>query len=258
MGTGKGSPGSGSIMTPVKQSPPFSKESPVSDESVIASDHSEFLRPTYFMDHEHPAVREFVARAVENETDPVKKAVKLYYAVRDGIRYDPYRFHMRPENFQASYTVSMGAAFCVPKSILLGAAARAAGIPAKLGFIDVRNHLCTERLRQLMGSDVFIWHGYATLHLGGRWVKATPAFNIEMCRRFGVLPLDFDGMSDAMMHPYNARNERHMEYLKDRGVYADFPYQNFVDDLHRHYPRFVHAAEVEFEDFESEKILAGD
>lgn len=254
MGAGKGL--SGSIMIPVKRLPPFSKEFPVSDGSVIASDHSEFLRPTCFMDHEHPAVRKFVAHAVGDETDPVKKAVKLYYAVRDGIRYDPYRFHMHPENFQASYTVSMGAAFCIPKSILLGAAARAAGIPAKLGFIDVRNHLCTERLRRVMGSDVFIWHGYTAMYLGGQWIKATPAFNIEMCRRFGVLPLDFDGASDAMMHPYNARNERHMEYLKDRGIHADFPHQNFVDDMRRYYPQLVGTRGIEPGDFENEKILA--
>ena len=228
----------------------------MSDVAVISTpDHSELLRPTYFMDHEHPGVREFVARMVGGATDPVAKAVRLYYAVRDGIRYDPYRFHMHRENFRASHTLSAGAAFCIPKSILLGAVARAAGIPAQLGFIDVRNHLSTERLRQLMGTDVFMWHGYTALYLEGQWVKATPAFNIEMCRRFDVLPLDFDGTHDAMMHPYNANNQRHMEYLTDRGIYADFPYPKFIEDLRHHYPQFIRMAGVELGDFENETVL---
>ena len=70
-------------------------------------------------------------------------------------------------------------------------------VPSKVGFADVRNHLCTPRLRALMGSDVFIYHGITELFLDGKWVKATPTFNIGLCERFGVIPLDFDGHADA-------------------------------------------------------------
>src|SRR5574341_322846 len=65
------------------------------------------------------------------------------------------------------------------------AVARVVGIPARVGYADVRNHLSTPKLRELVGGDLFVWHGYAELHLEGRWVKATPAFNLTLCERFG-------------------------------------------------------------------------
>jgi transglutaminase-like putative cysteine protease len=134
---------------------------------------------TQTVDSAHPAVRE--------------RAVSLYLAVRDGFRYDPYRIDLSPQGMRASTVLANGYGWCVPKAVLLTAACRAAGIPARLGFADVRNHLSTERMRQTMKTDLFIWHGYADIWLDGRWVKATPAFNMSLCERFGLLPLDFDG-----------------------------------------------------------------
>jgi transglutaminase-like putative cysteine protease len=108
---------------------------------------------------------------------------------------------------------------------------RAAGIPARLGYADVRNHLSTERLRQTMQTDVFIWHGYADLWLDGRWVKATPAFNIELCTKFGLLPLDFDGRSDSIYHPFDKAGNRHMEYVQQRGTFDDMPLGQITADF---------------------------
>jgi transglutaminase-like putative cysteine protease len=198
-----------------------------------------WLRPTEFLDHPSAPVRHFIEQAVGDVDDPVERAVRLYYAVRDGIRYDPYRFDMERRNFVASHTLGVGAAYCVPKAVLLAAAARGAGIPARLGFADVRNHLTTERLRRLVGGDLYRWHGYVALYLEGRWVKATPAFNIEMCRRFDVKPLEFDGRDDSLLHPYNARDERHMEYVTDRGLFDDLPYDELRRDMEQHHPRLV-------------------
>jgi hypothetical protein len=97
------------------------------------------------------------------------------------------------------------------------------GIPARVGYADVRNHLSTERMRQTMQTDLFVWHGYTDLWLDGAWVKATPAFNIELCDRFGLLPLDFDGRSDSIYHPFDKAGNRHMEYVRQRGVFDDMP-----------------------------------
>jgi transglutaminase-like putative cysteine protease len=121
-------------------------------------------------------------------SDPRERAVALYYAVRDGIRYDPYSVQAAPQAYRASSIVQAPAAFCVPKAILLAAAARDIGIPARLGFADVRNHLASEKLRARMGTDLFVFHGYTDLYLDGGWRKATPAFNRELCSRFGVPP----------------------------------------------------------------------
>ena len=164
--------------------------------------------------------------------------MRLYYAVRDGLLYDPYSIEFTPEAFKASTIIARGRGFCVAKACVLAAAARALRIPARLGFADVRNHLATERLRSLMGTDIFYYHGYTELYLEGKWVKATPAFNIELCRKFGTLPLEFDGRTDSIFHPFDAAGRRHMEYVTDRGNRADLPFEEIRDAMLRYYPQF--------------------
>jgi transglutaminase-like putative cysteine protease len=200
------------------------------------------LSATETLNFDHPTVAAF-ARREAGEGSPREKAVRLYYAVRDGIRYDPYSVRLAPEWLQASRTIETGSGWCVPKAILLAACCRAEGIPARLGFADVKNHLATERLLQLMSTDLFIWHGYVSLLLDDRWVKATPAFNIEMCRRFDVPPLEFDGTQDSLLHPYNARSQRYMEYVRDRGLFDDLPLDAMVAEMRAAYPRLMAAAD---------------
>ncbi len=186
-----------------------------------------YLSPTKFIDADDRDVVAFAREAVGEATSQRDKAMGLYFAVRDGIRYDPYRDYEDDETYRASSCLREGRGYCVAKAALLAAGARVAGIPARVSFADVRNHLCTPRLRAQMGSDVFIYHGIAELYLGGKWVKATPTFNIELCRRFQVLPLDFDGENDALMHPFDETGRQHMEYLGYRDASADVP----VDEI---------------------------
>jgi transglutaminase-like putative cysteine protease len=124
----------------------------------------------------------------------------------------------------------------VEKALLLAAAARAVGIPSRLRFADVRNHLTTERLRQIMKTDRFIWHGYTEMFLNNRWVKATPTFNLSLCERFDVNPLDFDGVHDAVFHEFDRKGNRHMEYLCDHGHFSDLPYEMILAAFRKHYP----------------------
>jgi transglutaminase-like putative cysteine protease len=151
------------------------------------------------------------------------RAVALFLAVRDGIRYDPYAVGGDAASYRASSVVHQSAAYCIPKSVLLSAVCRSVGIPARLGFADVRNHLQSARLRQKMGTDVFAFHGYSELWLDGRWLKVSSAFNRELCDRFGTRVLEFDGEHDALMHPFDREGNRHMEYVRERGTYADLP-----------------------------------
>ena len=198
-----------------------------------------WLSPTPFVDSDAPGVVAFARAAAGGETDPVRRAVALYYAVRDGITYTPYCDYHSLETYRASAVLAKRAGFCVGKAALLAAAARAADVPARLRFADVRNHLCTPRLRELVGGDVFYYHGYVELELDGRWVKATPAFDNTLCERFGVVPLEFDGREDSIFQPYDRGGRRHMEYLRDRGAYADVPAADIVATFAREYPRLV-------------------
>ena len=211
----------------------------VAGEGRPDEDLEAYLAPTWYLDGDHPAVADFARRAVAGAESDVDKAVRLFYAVRDGIRYDPYSIRISPEWYRASHCLAQGRGFCVYKSGLMTAACRAVGVPARIGFADVRNHLCTERLRRLMGGDVFYYHGYAELRLAGRWVKATPIFNIELCEKFGVRPLEFDGRSDSLLQPFDAENRRHMEYIRDHGTFADMPYERLEAVFSKHYPKIA-------------------
>ncbi len=197
----------------------------------------EDLVPTQFLDSDSDTVRSFVERVVGDATDEREVARRLFAAVRDEIRYDPYRITGDPADYRASAVIEAGRGYCVPKAVVLTAAARAAGIPARLGYADVKNHLQSERLRAAMGTDLFVWHGYSVLYLGGRWAKASPAFNVELCERFGVPPLDFDGTEDALLHAYTGDGRRHMEYVNDHGVFTDLPFETIMSAFRETYPQ---------------------
>lgn len=193
------------------------------------------LAPTPTIDSDHPRVVEFARRAVANAKDDRQSVVALYYATRDGIRYDPYTVGKDRGSLRASTTLSMERGWCVAKAIVLVAACRAAGIPARLGFADVRNHLSTKRMRAFMGTDVFYWHGYASIRLAGKWLKATPAFNVELCEKFRLRPLEFDGRENSIYHPFDLEGRRHMEYVHERGEYDDIPFDAMMETFREHY-----------------------
>lgn len=195
-----------------------------------------FLGATDFLDIEHESVRAFTAAAIGDASTNRDKAKRLFAAVRDQIWYDPYTISDDPAHYRASFVLEAGRAYCVPKAVLLTAVCRAAGIPALLGFADVRNHLQTEALRALMGgTDLFVYHGYSYLYIDGRWLKATPAFNTELCARFGVPPVDFDGDRDALLHAFTADGAQHMEYVRQRGVFDDLPLNPILTELRHTY-----------------------
>lgn len=200
-----------------------------------------YLQAGRFIDSDHPLVVEFAETWRGTSLDPREQAVSLYYAVRDQIRYNPYSFSRDPETLKASHALAAGESYCVPKALLLAACARHCGIPARIGLADVRNHLSSPRLLQILRSEVFAMHGYTELLLDGRWVKATPAFNLALCKVFKVAPLEFDGRTDSVFHPFNQKGERYMEYLADHGQFADLPQALFFDHLQHCYPHLFAA-----------------
>ncbi|MET9613206.1 transglutaminase-like domain-containing protein [Kitasatospora indigofera] len=198
----------------------------------------ELLKPTEFLDYESATVRAFVSKALpepERLTE-VERAVALYYAVRDGINYEVYDADLSREGLRASSVLERGKGFCVHKSIVYAAAVRSVGVPSRIVYGDVRNHLASERLRRLVGGDVFRYHSWTSVHLEGSWLKATPVFNKMLCRLYKMRPLDFDGRSDSVYHPYDLEGRRHMEFLRDRGEFDDVPYDQVVGGIRDAHP----------------------
>ena len=204
-------------------------------------DNAAFLQPAKFIDSDELSVVAF-ARACTNElNDDREKALALYYAVRDGVHYDVYLDYTNPANFRASGVLKSGRGFCIGKACLLGAVCRAVGIPARVGYADVRNHMTSRRLQEMMKTDVFSWHSYTDLRIDGRWVKATPAFDIELCDRIGVAPLEFDGKTDSLFQPSDSEGRRRMEYLRFRGAFADVPFGDILKEFRSIYPGLIAA-----------------
>ena len=198
---------------------------------------TEFLRPGRFVDSDHPAVLAFSREHARGEGER-EKAVSLYYAVRDEIRYNPFQNFTLDDTYRASACLEQGSGWCVPKAALLAACARAAGIPARVGYADVKNHITTAELTAKMGTDLFVFHGYTELLLEGSWVKATPAFNLTLCTRFRVKPLEFDGRTDSLFHPFDEDNRRHMEYVRSRGSFFDVPAEEIKRVFSETYPKY--------------------
>lgn len=201
-----------------------------------SADPNECKSPTYFLDYESPAIQTWLEEHLPGSLSGTEAAVHLYYLVRDGWRYDPYRVSTEPDKTRASHVVTQRFGYCTTKALLLAALARAVGVPTRLGFGDVRNHLASPRLISYLRSETFAWHGFAEMYLEGKWVRCTPAFDAALCKKFGVTPLEFDGTTDSLFHPYDQEGRKFMEYILYRGEYNDLPFREMFDSLGEIYP----------------------
>lgn len=191
----------------------------------------EYLKPTSFIDCDHPSIGK-KAGDLTAGTDTVPGKVKcLFYFVRDSIKYNPYAEKNSPESYITSRVLSQGEGYCVQKAALLCSLARAIKIPSRLGFADIRNHIIPEKLANMIKTDIFAFHGYTEFLIEGKWVKATPAFDIKMCEKNRIIPVEFDGKNDAVFHKFNKDGKLHIEYLNDLGRYSDIPLKEILESF---------------------------
>ena len=192
----------------------------------------EYLRSTDIIDSDSPKIkRKAIDLTSQIDTDR-EKAKALFYFVRDRIKYRIAVFQaMEKEIFGASFTLKRGYGFCITKSILLIALLRAINIPARLCFADIRNHLMTDNFRKFSGTDIMAFHGYAELFINGLWIKVNSAFDIDLCRENKFIPVDFTGDKDALAPLFDLKGRPHFEYVKNRGSFADLPYDTLLSGL---------------------------
>ena len=198
----------------------------------------DYQQSTFYIDSDHPEIISFSNRHGKNAKDDLQLAIQLYYAVRDKIRYNPYSIDPDKHTMKASQVLEKKEGYCVAKAVLLAACLRSQGIRARLGFANVRNHVTTGRLKEMMGTDLFVWHGYTDIFLEGKWVKATPAFNLSLCEAFHIKPLEFNGREDSIFHPFDTLGNRHMEYVQDHGSFSDLPWERIVEACVQAYPKY--------------------
>ncbi len=195
-----------------------------------------YLKPTYFIDSEHSDIAQFVAVHTAHCTSKVEKTIALFNAVRDGYLYDPYNLDLRPQTLVASALLKRDSAYCVEKAVLLCAVIRAAHIPARLNFGNVKNHIAVDRIVEILKTDVLVFHGCVEVLLNKKWIKITPAFNKSLCEKLGVPVLEFDGENDAVFQQFSNNGNTFMEYIHDYGSFEDLPYAKMLASLKEHYP----------------------
>lgn len=188
---------------------------------------------TFFLDFEDEVVSSFMPEV--SHLDEKEKAIALYYYVRDAFLYDPYHLDLRPNSLRASAIVKKKRAWCVEKAIVLAALGRKVGIPTRLGYAIVTNHLGAEKLVKYLRTNRIVFHGYVAFYLAGKWVKCTPAFDQRICRLAGVEPLEWDGNNDSLFQA-NVGDKQFMEYIHEYGSFEDVPIQLMTQEMKAHYP----------------------
>jgi transglutaminase-like putative cysteine protease len=194
-----------------------------------------YLRPSPTIDSDNDSIKQKAVALTKSEQTAADKAKRLFYWVRDIIKYNPLVPLEIFEDYRASKTLKRGEGFCVEKAAVLAALARAVGIPARLHLADIRNHLVSDRLREVMGTNLFSYHGYTELYINGTWVKATPAFDLKMCQANRIVPVEFDGKNDAIFHSHNLDGQLHIEYVADHGCRVDVPVDEIIAAWEQHY-----------------------
>lgn len=192
----------------------------------ILDNLEEYLKPTYFINSDSETVIDLANELAKDTKNIIEKAVNIFYWTRDEILYNPYEtFTPEKEKNRASHIISLKKGWCVQKACVLAALARTLGIPSRLHFADIRNHIVPEKLKKLMGTDLFVFHGYAELYLNDQWFNAVPAFNITMCQKLNLPTVEFDGIdvNKGSLSQTTPNGQMYIEYITDRGVSSDLP-----------------------------------
>jgi transglutaminase-like putative cysteine protease len=200
---------------------------------------SQYLKPTFFIDTDSQEIVDLARRLTADFNNITEKAKAIFYWTRDQILYNPYEtFTFNREDYKASYIIGQKKGWCVQKACVLAALARAIQIPSRLHFADIRNHKVPEKLLKAMKTNLFVYHGYTELFINNSWIKATPAFNIELCQKFNLKTVEFDGIHDGMLPEKTLDGEKYIEYVKDRGFESDLPFDKLLQTIRKYYNSF--------------------
>ena len=212
------------------------KNNPSRNADKRMSELDTYLQATPLMDADHPEIVAYAKTITQGSVSDQQRAIRIYYAIRDNWRYNPYHISLNAEALQASHILRKRDGHCLDKAILMIACLRAVGIPARLCLAKVRNHIAVERIEEAFGTDELVPHGFVDVYLNSRWVKATPAFNRQLCEKLNVAPLDWDGATDSMFQEHDREGGTFMEYLEHYGHFPGVPAARIRELLVAHYP----------------------
>ena len=199
-------------------------------------DFDSYLQPGFYTDSNHVDVIAYTERKIKGISDSKEQIIRLYNSIRDEFRYNPYQLILKPYALKASFLLSKNSGYCVEKSNLFAACMRVIGIPSRLCYANVRNHLATEKVENYLKTDLMVFHGFVEIYFNEKWIKLTPVFNKELCDKLGVSVLEFDGENDAVFQESDKDGKPFIHYEKDYGWFSDVPFDLFVAELKEYYP----------------------
>lgn len=196
----------------------------------------DYLELTKYFDYQSPEIQSIIEEFRSNKLTDKQTAIGVYLKVRDNWRYNPYNISLNPDHYKASHIAKKSDGHCIDKSILLVACLRGLKIPARIHLAKVKNHIGVERFIEKYGTNEISPHGMVDLYLEGRWLKVSPAFNVELCHKCNVAPLDFDGENDSLFQQYDMEGNQFMEYLEDYGYFEDLPMDFIFENFKSNFP----------------------
>ncbi|WP_299621011.1 transglutaminase family protein [uncultured Tenacibaculum sp.] len=195
-----------------------------------------YLQSSFYLDYDNPVIQDVVENFRYLNTEQ-EKIEQLYLFVRDNWRYNAYNIGLTANHFKASTIAKKKDGHCVDKSILYITCLRALNIPARLRLAKVSNHIAIEKLIEKLGSNEIAPHGLTEVFYNGNWVKCSPAFNKELCDKFQVDVLDFNGSEDSVFQEFNNKDQKFMTYLEDYGSFEDVPLDFIKKTFQDNYPK---------------------
>ncbi|TFG04947.1 MAG: transglutaminase domain-containing protein [Promethearchaeota archaeon] len=212
------------------------------------NDFEQYLQPTEFLDFHKKRVRQKAFEIINVSRSEKEKITALFYWVRDEIKYNMYTYYPKIRaNLKASVTLRRKNGFCMSKAVLLSTFARAVGIPARIRMVDIINHKISQKVIDLMGTNVFHCHGISEVYINDKWIKLTPVFDKNTALKAGFVPLiEFDGEHDALFAAHDNEGNPFVEYVKDYGTYADVPIDEIDEIFTKKYPIWYSNPQLSF------------
>ena len=197
-------------------------------------------------DHDHPLVRETAQGLTRTETSRVGALKKLFYYVRDDIRFG---FPVEGDLVKASETIRRRVGQCNTKSTLLLALCKVVDIPSRIHFSlikkEIQRGLFTGIGYTLLPS--LLSHSWLEVKIDQRWSRIDSFINDLMFYNAGKKALEEKGWttgysiscaSEASNAEFNIEKERFVQMdavVTDQGVWSD-PSEYYRTDAYKNRP----------------------
>lgn len=164
------------------------------------SEVREYLKPGRYVDSNNELIVSKTTDLIGEATDDVIKAGILFEFVRDSIDEGCC------DSYIASGVLETGRGACYHKSILLSALCRAAGIPARIAFDEVRAD-SVPSLSTGETIDAKFLHGITEIYVNGQWLKYDGTGNAKRWNMWFNQWLKTDPIAIDLPLPFSAKHD---------------------------------------------------